>query len=601
MPSRPLPSGIFAQVDVDAAGERESDDQRRRHQVVGADFGVDAAFEVAVSGEHRSDHQFFLVDGLRNFVRQRPGVADAGGASVADEMEFQFLQIGQSGRLSPDSRAQFSIPGASEVLTHGGTVSPFSTAFLASSPAPISTEGFEVLVQEVIAAMTTLPCFSESFTRSGNMLMNLGSSTPTAAGLPPSCSQRSHCCSTEQWLVVAAVLADFGLISEGRALLNDSPRLRQDNAILRTLRPSQTRLNGGEIEREQLGVFRLRSLVVMEHPLLAAVSLDQRNLFFDCVPVSRKYSKSLFINRKNSASRSVLRRHIRNGRAISQRQIPKPRPEILDKLPNNAMLPQHLRNGQNEISSSSPFAQPPRKLHPHHQRNQHRNRLPQHRRLGFNPPHSPTQHPQPIHHRRVTVRAYQGVGVGGAFAVGFVDEDYAGQVFEVDLVDDAGVGGDDGEIAEAGLSPAEEGVALFVALEFEQGVHVERLRGAEFVDLDGVVDDQLNGLQGIDQRGVAAQRFHGVAHGGEVDYAGNAGEILEEDAAGGEGDFFFWLRFAVPVCERAHFFFGDVAAVFGAEEVFEKDPEGERQMSGGDSLLVEGVEAVDFVFFCCRL
>ena len=28
----------------------------------------------------------------------------------------------------------------------------------------MSTEGFEVLVHEVIAAITTLPCFSESFT-----------------------------------------------------------------------------------------------------------------------------------------------------------------------------------------------------------------------------------------------------------------------------------------------------------------------------------------------------------------------------------------------------------------------------------------------------
>jgi hypothetical protein len=30
-------------------------------------------------------------------------------------------------------------------------------AFLASRPAPTSTEGFEVLVQDVIAAMTTAP------------------------------------------------------------------------------------------------------------------------------------------------------------------------------------------------------------------------------------------------------------------------------------------------------------------------------------------------------------------------------------------------------------------------------------------------------------
>ena len=37
-------------------------------------------------------------------------------------------------------------PGASVVLTHGLVVRPFSTAFFASSAAPIITEGFEVFV-----------------------------------------------------------------------------------------------------------------------------------------------------------------------------------------------------------------------------------------------------------------------------------------------------------------------------------------------------------------------------------------------------------------------------------------------------------------------
>jgi hypothetical protein len=62
-------------------------------------------------------------------------------------------------------------PGASEVFTHGFGASPRSAAFLASSAAPIITSGLEVLVQEVIAAITTAPwsssasCPSSSFTR----------------------------------------------------------------------------------------------------------------------------------------------------------------------------------------------------------------------------------------------------------------------------------------------------------------------------------------------------------------------------------------------------------------------------------------------------
>jgi hypothetical protein len=48
-------------------------------------------------------------------------------------------------------------PGASEVLTHGLTSRPRSTAFLASRPAPSMTDGFDVLVHDVIAAITTWP------------------------------------------------------------------------------------------------------------------------------------------------------------------------------------------------------------------------------------------------------------------------------------------------------------------------------------------------------------------------------------------------------------------------------------------------------------
>ncbi len=48
-------------------------------------------------------------------------------------------------------------PGARLVFTQGLLLSPRSTAFFASRPAPIITLGFDVFVQLVIAAMTTAP------------------------------------------------------------------------------------------------------------------------------------------------------------------------------------------------------------------------------------------------------------------------------------------------------------------------------------------------------------------------------------------------------------------------------------------------------------
>ena len=66
------------------------------------------------------------------------------------------------------------------VLTHGLLVSPFSTAFLASRAAPIITDGLEVLVHDVIAAIATAPWSTSNL---------VPSSSVTSAGLlgrPPS-------------------------------------------------------------------------------------------------------------------------------------------------------------------------------------------------------------------------------------------------------------------------------------------------------------------------------------------------------------------------------------------------------------------------------
>src|SRR5512144_2361829 len=53
-------------------------------------------------------------------------------------------------------------PGARVVFTHGRRVSPRSTAFFASNPAPTITNGLDVFVHEVMAAMTTAPWSSSN-------------------------------------------------------------------------------------------------------------------------------------------------------------------------------------------------------------------------------------------------------------------------------------------------------------------------------------------------------------------------------------------------------------------------------------------------------
>src|SRR5688500_8979372 len=76
------------------------------------------------------------------------------------------------------------------VLTQGRTLSPRSTAFFASSPAPTITLGFDVFVHDVIAAITTVPSPISASTpassreltyRPGRRSVGAATAAPTAA------------------------------------------------------------------------------------------------------------------------------------------------------------------------------------------------------------------------------------------------------------------------------------------------------------------------------------------------------------------------------------------------------------------------------------
>ena len=72
-------------------------------------------------------------------------------------------------------------PGASEVFTHGLDSRPRATALRASRPAAIITDGFDVFVHEVIAAITTCPWSSSV-------------SVPSSSVSATACSTRSATC-----------------------------------------------------------------------------------------------------------------------------------------------------------------------------------------------------------------------------------------------------------------------------------------------------------------------------------------------------------------------------------------------------------------------
>jgi len=155
-----------------------------------------------------------------------------------------------------------------------------------------------------------------------------------------------------------------------------------------------------------------------------------------------------------------------------------------------------------------------------------------------------------------------------------------------------GIGWPDGEVVERRLAPAQEGVALLVALELALGVARERVAAAERVDLHGMVDHELGGDERVDHRRVAAHVGHRVAHRGEVDDGRHTGEVLHHHARGRERDLLRRLGGGVPAGQRLDVRRRDRAVALGAQQVLEQDLQRERQPrdieAGG-----EGVEAED--------
>ena len=255
-------------------------------------------------------------------------------------------------------------------------------------------------------------------------------------------------------------------------------------------------------------------------------------------------SQRLFVDREEAAGRAIFRRHVADRRAVGKRQRANARPEELDETSDDAFLAQHLRDGEHEIGGGDAFPQLARQLEADDFRQQHGNRLAEHRGFRLDAADTPAEHGEAVDHGRVRIGADERIGIGEldrlGLAVGFVfflvGPDRLGEIFQIDLMADAGARRHDAEIVERALAPFQEAIALAIALIFELDVLLEGFRRAEIVDDDGMIDDEIDRHERIDLLRIAAELGHRVAHRGQIDDGGNAGEILHEHARRPKGD-----------------------------------------------------------------
>src|SRR5579871_865350 len=151
------------------------------------------------------------------------------------------------------------------------------------------------------------------------------------------------------------------------------------------------------------------------------------------------------------------------------------------------------------------------------------------------------------------------------------------------------------EIVESRLSPAQKDVALAVALELQKSVGVKSIAAGKFIHLHRMVNYKFGGLQRIDQLWIATHLVHGIAHCGEVHHRWNPSEVLHQYAGGRKCNLFVGNGAGLPLGQEANIFASDTAAIFRAQQVFQKDSERIWEALNRRALSSNSIQAVNLV------
>ncbi len=309
------------------------------------------------------------------------------------------------------------------------------------------TDGLDVLVQEVIDAITTAP-----WSRMNSPL----SSDRTLTGLVgrPSDPLAADCTSTAPSSAndrAAGSLAGERLldglvelrVTRGVVLLHVVVdvlaervlRVRQQDSVLRALRACDGRNHVTEVEFEVLGVLGLVVGVVPE-ALFLRVRLDECELLLGAAGEA-EVADGLGVDREDRGGGTELGAHVAERRAVGQRNLGDTLAVELDELTDDAVLAQHVGDGEDHVGGGDAGLDLTGQLETDDARDQHGDGLAEHGGLGLDAADAPAQHAQAVDHGGVRVGADAGVGV----RLAVTDHDRPGQVLDVDLVDDAGARG----------------------------------------------------------------------------------------------------------------------------------------------------------------
>ena len=314
---------------------------------------------------------------------------------------------------------------------------------------------------------------------------------------------------------------------------------RNFDAVLGSFRTCDAWANGVEVEfdkgREVEGVFFGGE---PEKVLGPVVVFDELNELWGAAGAT-EVGESFLIDGEVAHGGAILGGHIGNGGAIGEGELGGARPEEFDKFADDFVLAKDLSEGESKVGGGRGGGEFAREVDADNLGGEEGERLTKHSRLGFDSANPPTDNAEAVDHGGMGIGAHKGVGVGEEGPVElFFRKDAAGEVLEVDLVNDTDPWRDDAEGLEGLLAPFQEFVAFAIPFKFVLHIEHEGLWGAVDIDLDGVIDDKIDGNEGFDELGIFFEPSDGIAHRGKIHEEGYAGKVLEDDAGDGEGNFF---------------------------------------------------------------
>ena len=155
-------------------------------------------------------------------------------------------------------------------------------------------------------------------------------------------------------------------------------RLFERHAVLRPLGTGEARLDGAEIEFDDLRVHRFGIRRRAEHPLRFRVRLDELDARFVTAGQPQVVNRHL-VDREDRDRRAILGAHVAERRTVGDRQMLETGPEELDELADNPVLTEPFGDREHEIGggrafehrADQPEPEPGTRLPPHVQHGVH--------------------------------------------------------------------------------------------------------------------------------------------------------------------------------------------------------------------------------------